>query len=67
MDYRKPHELQQFFDATFRHDQKTYDETRDEHAGLREKGTTLRHPAVAPFFALVLLTGMRFGEAIDLE
>jgi integrase len=41
--------------------------TRAEHAGKRDPGTTQRYTPIAPFVAAVLLTGMRFGEAIDLE
>lgn len=67
VDYRKPAELQKLLEAAMRHDADMFKATREEHAGKRPIGSTLRHVPIAPFVACVLLTGMRFGEAIDLE
>jgi integrase len=67
VDYRKPAQLQKLLEAAQRHDADVFKATRDEHAGKRKPGSTLRHQPIAPFVACVLLTGMRFGEAIDLD
>ncbi|HEY5372948.1 MAG TPA: tyrosine-type recombinase/integrase [Polyangiaceae bacterium] len=67
IDYRKPAELRKLLDAALRHDADAFKATRNEHAGKRKAGTTPRHQAIAPFVACVLLSGMRFGEVIDLE
>lgn len=67
LDYRKPHEIRKLLDAALRHDAATFAETREEHAGLREPGTTPRHTPIAPFVTAAVLTGMRAGELIDLE
>lgn len=67
VQHLKPHDLQKLLDAAMRHDADTFDETRDEHAGLASKGTTLKYAPIAPFVACVLLTGMRRGEALELE
>ncbi len=67
VDYLKPAEIRQLLEAAQRHDADTFEETRDEHLGLRPKGTTLRHEPIAPFVAFVLLTGMRVGEAASIE
>jgi integrase len=67
VDYRKPTELQKLLEAAMRHDADVFKATREEHAGKRAVGSTLRHVPIAPFVACVLLTGMRFGEVIELE
>jgi integrase len=67
IDYRKPHELQKLLEAALRHDADTFAATREEHAGRRDPGSTQRYTPIAPFVAAVLLTGMRFGEAIALD
>jgi integrase len=66
-EYLKPDELQRLLDAALAHDAAVYDATREEHARGGEKGSTTRYEAIAPFVATVLLTGMRFAEALDLE
>ena len=66
VDYRKPAELRALLEAALRHDADVFKATRSEHA-KGQPGATLRHEPIAPFVACVLLTGMRFGEAIDLE
>lgn len=67
IDYRTPRELQKLLAAAVRHDADTFDETREEHAGEREIGTTLRYQPIAPFVACAILTGMRFSEIVDLD
>jgi integrase len=67
IDFLKPHECQQLLEAALKHDAETFAETREEHAGLKQVGTTPRYDAVAPFVALVLLTGMRRSEALELD
>ena len=63
-------EPRKLLEAALRHDAVTYKETRDEHAtgtrGERAKGSTPRYKPMAPFVATVLLSGMRFGEALGL-
>lgn len=67
LDYRKPAEIKKLLAAALRHDAETFDETREEHAGLRPLGTTPRYKPAAPFVAAAVLTGMRAGELIDLD
>lgn len=67
LDYRKPAELRALLEAAIRHDAATFEATRDEHAGKRKPGTTLRHTPIAPFVVGAILTGMRAGELIDLD
>ena len=67
IDYRKPKELQKLLEATLRHDAETFDETRAEHAGHGKAGSTPRYTTIAPFVACVMLTGMRFSEALNLN
>jgi integrase len=66
-EFLKPAELRTVLDAALAHDAEMLAETREEHAGLRPTGTTPRFQAVAPFVALLLLTGMRLNEALTLE
>lgn len=64
--FLRPAEIKALLAAAMRHDAATFAETREEHAGKREKGTTLRHTPIAPFVAFLLLTGCRRGEALAL-
>lgn len=64
IEYLKPGECQELLDAALRHDAETFEETREEHAGQRPRGTTPRYEPIAPFIAFVLMTGMRRGEAL---
>ena len=66
IDYRKPHELQKLLDAALRHDAETFDATREEHAGKRPKGSTLRHEPIAPVIAVALVTGLRISHLLAL-
>lgn len=63
----KPLEMQQLLDAAARHDAATFAATREEHAGRKVAGSTPRYPAIGPFIACALLTGMRFGEVASLQ
>jgi integrase len=66
-EYLKPAEIRKLLEAALRHDAETFDETREEHRGGGTTGRTPRYDAVAPFVAFVLITGMRFGEALALD
>lgn len=66
-DFLKPAELAAVLEAALAHDADKHAETRDEHRGLRPVGSTPRFDPIAPFVALLLLTGMRLGEAVGLE
>lgn len=59
-------ELQSLIAAALRHDAATFTITREENAGMRPKGSTLRYVAIAPFLAVLVLSGMRRGEALAL-
>jgi integrase len=48
-------------------DAETFAMTRKEKEGKRKPGSTPRYPSMAPFVATVLLSGMRFGEALALK
>jgi integrase len=69
LKYLTPADLQALLEAALRHDAATFKETRAEHAGpgRAELGSTARYPAVAPFIATLVLSGMRFGEAAGLK
>ena len=62
-----PTELKRLIAAALRHDAETFAETRDEHMGLRPRGTTPRYDPIAPFTAFLLVTGCRRGEALGLR
>jgi len=64
--FLRPAEIGALLRAGIKHDAVTFAATREEHAGTRARGSTRRHPMIAPFVACVLLTGMRFSEALDL-
>lgn len=65
-EYLTATKIANLLDAAMRHDADTYVETREEHAGLRKRGTTPRYTPIAPFTAFLLLTGCRRGEALGL-
>jgi integrase len=73
-DFLKPAECQKLLEAALRHDADTFAATREEHALRRgDRATreapvneTARHEPIAPFTALMLITGMRLGEALGL-
>lgn len=59
----KPSDVEGLLQAALRHDAETFAETREEHAGRAERGATPRYEPIAPYVAVLLLTGMREGEA----
>jgi integrase len=65
-EYLAPADLKKLLEAALKHDATTFKATRDEHAGRRRRGTTVRYVPIAPFVAFLLLTGMRRGEALAL-
>lgn len=69
IEFLKPAELKLLLQAAARHDEETFTETREEHAGEGRQriGTTHRYAPIAPFVAFVLLTGCRFDEALKLD
>lgn len=67
IDYLKPGQLQKLLEAALRHDAETQTFTREEAAGRRPKGTTPKYEPIAPFVATVMLTGMRYAEALALD
>ncbi|HEY5377117.1 MAG TPA: hypothetical protein VIK01_25730 [Polyangiaceae bacterium] len=66
-EFLKPAELAAVLQAALAHDAEKHTETREEHRGLRPLGSTPRFEPIAPFVALLVLTGMRLGEAVGLE
>ncbi|HVU00376.1 MAG TPA: hypothetical protein VHE30_01440 [Polyangiaceae bacterium] len=65
-EYLRPRDLQKLLEAALRHDAEKFDMTRED----LEAGTTKtkpKYPAVAPFVAGVLLTGLRLAEALSLK
>ncbi len=65
--FLSPRQIDQLLAACLEHDAATFALTRREHAGQGQPGLTPRHPPIAPFAALLLLTGMRRGEALALQ
>lgn len=65
--FLRPVDIAKLLEAALRHDADVYAMTRDEAAGVRPKGTTLKYAPVTPYLATVLLTGMRAGEASALR
>ncbi len=65
--FLRPHQCRELIEAALRHDQKTFEETREEHSGRRPRGTTTRYQAIAPFLLYVLLSGCRREEALALR
>jgi len=67
MQFLRGPEIAALLNAAVKHDAVTFKMTRRENAaGRRQPRGTQRHPSIAPFVACVLLSGMRFGEALDL-
>ncbi len=66
-EFLRPPDLRRLLDAAIRHDSEKFAATRGEHAGKGAPGSTPRYPAIAPFVAFLLLTGMRRNEALGLE
>lgn len=66
-EYLKPSELTELIGAALAHDAATYQATREELAGLRPLGSSARLVTIAPCLVVLLLTGMRLGEGLDLD
>jgi integrase len=67
ISFLKQAELRKLLDAAIAHDAEKFEETREEHAGKRERGTTARYEAIAPFTVTALMTGMRAGACLELK
>lgn len=65
-EFLNPTQLQKLLEAAQRHDAAVFDETREEHRGLRPRGSTRRYEPIAAFTAFLVLTGCRRGEALGL-
>ncbi len=65
--FLRPPEIAALLEAALAHDEETFRETRAEHSGEAEPGSTARYIEIAPFVAVLLLTGMRLGEALTLQ
>ena len=63
----RPPELARLIAAALRHDADCFALTREQKDQCMEGGTTARYEPVAPFLAVLLLTGMRFSEAQNLR
>lgn len=66
-EFLKQPAIRALLTAALAHDAETFAATRDEHAGKGKPGTTPRYPAIAPFAAFLLLTGMRRNEALAID
>lgn len=68
-EYLMPAQIRELLAAAHKHDAATFAETRDEHAGRRDRGTTLKYAdaPILPFVMFLLFTGCRRGEALGLE
>jgi integrase len=66
-EFLRPGDIALLLRAALRHDRVVYVETRDEHAGLRQKGTTPRYSPIAPLVMFLLLSGCRRGEALGMR
>lgn len=64
--FLRPAEIVALLEAVRVYDAEMFKETRAEHAGEAQRGSTARYEPIAPFLATLLLTGMRLGEAIAL-
>jgi integrase len=65
-EYLHPAQIRKLLEAAARHDAATFEETREEHAKRRIRGTTPRYAPIAQFTVFLLLTGCRRGEALAL-
>jgi integrase len=63
----EPAEMKKIIGACARHDGECFTLTRQEKADGDEGGTTARYAPILPFVSVVLLSGMRRGEALKLR
>ncbi len=66
-DYLRPAKIRRLLEATLRHDAELCALTREEKAQGKSEGNTPRYDPISGFVLFVLLTGMRLGEALDLD
>jgi len=67
ISFLKQTELRKLLEAALEHDAAVYAETRKEHAGEGERGTTTKYEALGPFIVTALMTGMRAGACLSLK
>lgn len=65
--FLQPGDIEVLLSAAARHDAETWRNTRQEHAGEREAGSTPRYDPIRPFLLACLLTGGRFQEVAGLR
>jgi integrase len=65
--FLRPRDISLLLKAALLHDRVVYAETREEHSGMRPKGTTPRYSPIAPLVMFLLLSGCRRGEALGLR
>ncbi len=66
-EFLRAEDLRALLRAALAHDADCFEATRAELKGVLPVGSTPRYQSIAPFVAFVLLTGMRFDEALSLE
>lgn len=67
IEFLQTAELTALLAAASKHDAAKFTETRTEHKSRKGIGSTPRFKTVAPIVVLLLLSGMRLGEALALE
>jgi len=65
-DFLRSGQIVALLNAASEHDAQTFKATRAEHA-RGTSGGSCRYEPIAPFVAVALLTGMRFGELVALD
>lgn len=66
-EFLRTAELRALLKAALEHDAETFSETRAEHRGQGERGTTRRYEPIAPLVLVTLLCGFRREEALALR
>jgi len=66
IEFLRVDDLRRLFEACAAHDAAMFTETRAEHKARVAIGSTPRHDPVSHVVAIILLSGMRLGEAISL-
>lgn len=67
VEFLKPAQCRALLRRALAHDADCFKATRREHAGKGEPGSTARYTPIAPFVAVLLCSGMRFGEGLGLR
>jgi integrase len=65
-EFLKPAQIAKLLEAAATHDKQTFKITRDDKAAGIYKSTQERYEPITPFVLVVLLTGMRASEVINL-